>query len=165
MIIKDTFREIKSTYKRFISLLLIAFLGVGFFVGIRSTSPDMEISLNNYYDENNVYDIKIISTAGLDQKDLLALKKIKQVAGAYGTYSFDTLVYDQDIELVTKVTAINDQVNKINLVKGRLPKNNKECVIDAIMINTQNLKIGEQITIDSPYVVNKKQTIVGFVNS
>lgn len=165
MIIKDTFREIKSTYKRFISLLLIAFLGVGFFVGIRSTSPDMEISLNNYYDENNVYDIKIISTAGLDQKDLLALKKIKQVAGAYGTYSFDTLVYDQDVELVTKVTAINDQVNKINLVKGRLPKNNKECVIDAIMINTQNLKIGEQITIDSPYVVNKKQTIVGFVNS
>lgn len=38
---KDVFKEIKNTYKRFISILLMAFLGVGFFAGIRATSPDM----------------------------------------------------------------------------------------------------------------------------
>ena len=52
---KDSVKEIKNTYKRFLSLLLMAFLGVGFFAGIRATSTDMVNILNKYYKEQNMY--------------------------------------------------------------------------------------------------------------
>ena len=48
-LLKDCFKEIKNTYKRFISILLMAFLGVGFFAGVRSTSPDMVDTIDKYY--------------------------------------------------------------------------------------------------------------------
>ena len=40
-LLKNSFKEIKKSYKRFISILLIALLGVGFFAGLRAASPDM----------------------------------------------------------------------------------------------------------------------------
>ena len=48
-LLKDSVKEIKNTYKRFISILLMAFLGVGFFAGLRATSPDMLRTIDNYY--------------------------------------------------------------------------------------------------------------------
>ena len=69
-LLKDSIKEIKNTYKRFISILLMAFLGVGFFAGIRATSPDMVDTIDNYYDKQNVYDIQIVSTLGLTDEDL-----------------------------------------------------------------------------------------------
>ena len=69
-LMKDSVKEIKNTYRRFLSILLMAFLGVGFFAGIRATSPDMVDTIDKYYDEQNVYDIQVISTLGLTENDL-----------------------------------------------------------------------------------------------
>ena len=55
---KDSVKEIKNTYKRFISILLMAFLGVGFFAGIRATSPDMVDTIDKYYDEHQEHEKK-----------------------------------------------------------------------------------------------------------
>ena len=72
---KDCFKEIKKSYKRFISILLMAFLGVGFFAGIRATSPDMKLTLDKYLDEKNVYDIRLVSTLGLTDEDISEISK------------------------------------------------------------------------------------------
>ncbi len=48
-LLKDSLKEIKTSYKRFISILLMALLGVGFFAGLRATSPDMIDTLDKYY--------------------------------------------------------------------------------------------------------------------
>ena len=69
-LLKDTFKEIKKSYKRFISILLMALLGVGFFAGLRATSPDMVDSIDTYYKNQNVYDIEIMSTLGLTDDDI-----------------------------------------------------------------------------------------------
>lgn len=65
---KDSVREIKNTYKRFISILLMAFLGVGFFAGIKAASPDMVDTIDDFYRKQNVFDIQVISTLGLTRK-------------------------------------------------------------------------------------------------
>ena len=65
---KDSVREIKNTYKRFISILLMAFLGVGFFAGIKAASPDMVDTIDDFYRNQNVFDIQVISTLGLTRK-------------------------------------------------------------------------------------------------
>ena len=61
-LIKDSIKEIAKSFKRFISILLIVLLGVGFFAGIKATSPDMRLTLDKYFDDKNVMDIQVIST-------------------------------------------------------------------------------------------------------
>ena len=58
-------REIKHSFKRFISLVIMSLLGVGVFVGIKMAAPDMMRSLDSYYDQKDLYDIKVVSTLGL----------------------------------------------------------------------------------------------------
>ena len=48
----SSIREIKHSFKRFLSLLVMSMLGVGVFVGIKMTAPDMMKSLDKYYDDN-----------------------------------------------------------------------------------------------------------------
>ena len=88
-LMKDSVKEIKNTYRRFLSILLMAFLGVGFFAGIRATSPDMVDTIDNYYDEQNVYDIQVLSTLGLTEEDLNEISKVENVEEAIGTYEND----------------------------------------------------------------------------
>lgn len=61
-IITLSFREIKKSYKRFFSLVILSFLGVSFFVGLNSASKSFAKSVNKYLKDNNSYDIKIISS-------------------------------------------------------------------------------------------------------
>ena len=74
VIVKDTVKEIKNTFKRFLSILLVVLLGVGFFAGIKATSPDMKKTIDKYFDEQNVMDIEVISTLGLTEKDIQTLE-------------------------------------------------------------------------------------------
>ena len=69
-LLKDGIKEIKNSYKRFISILLIVLLGVGFFAGLRAASPDMKKTLDTYFDDYDVMDIQVISTLGLTDNDL-----------------------------------------------------------------------------------------------
>ena len=70
MLIKHIFIKIKANYKRFLSLLSMALLGVGFYSGIQACSPDMLKTLDNFYDNNNVYDIEITSNLGMTEENL-----------------------------------------------------------------------------------------------
>lgn len=72
-LLTDAVREILHTKKKFVSLLIMNFLAVGFLAGLRMTSPDMKHSLDVYYDEQNLMDIRIVSTLGLTQDDIDAL--------------------------------------------------------------------------------------------
>ena len=76
-LIKDSFKEIKKSLKRFISILLMAFLGVGFFAGVRATSPDMEKTIDSYLDNRDVYDIRLLSTLGLTDKDINSISSLE----------------------------------------------------------------------------------------
>ena len=88
-LLKDSFKEIKNTYKRFISIALMAFLGVGFFAGIRATSPDMVDTIDKYYKNQNVYDIQVVSTLGLTNDDIEELSKIPNIETVVGSYEKD----------------------------------------------------------------------------
>lgn len=79
---KDALKQIKKTRKRFISILLMAFMGVGFFAGVRAASPDMKETINSYFDDKNVYDIRVVSTLGLTDEDVTAISNVDGVEKA-----------------------------------------------------------------------------------
>ena len=166
-LLKDSLKEIKNTYKRFISILLMAFLGVGFFAGIRATSPDMIDTIDKYFNEQNVYDIKILSTLGLTDEDIDVLSKIENVEKVYGEYSEDILLNYEDTDIVTKILSI-DNVNKIQLIEGKMPENINECLVEKSFCNQTGKKIGDTLTIneDENSIIKEKEIIiVGTMNS
>lgn len=159
-LLKHIFMKIKDNYKRFLSLICMAFLGVGFYAGIQSSSPDMLKTLDNFYDENNVYDISVISNVGLTEDDLLKLSKIKNVELAINIQEKDTYLEIEENNYVVKLIEYNSQMNNVYIKEGRLPKNSNEVSVDNALLENNNLKLGDYITIDG-----KKYSIVGNVIS
>lgn len=159
-LLKHIFMKIKDNYKRFLSLICMAFLGVGFYAGIQSSSPDMLKTLDNFYDENNVYDISVISNVGLTEDDLLKLSKIKNVELAINIQEKDSYLEIEENNYVVKLIEYNSQMNNVHIKEGRLPKNNNEVSVDYALLENNNLKLGDNITIDG-----KKYSIVGNVIS
>lgn len=161
---KEFFVSIRKSFKRFLSITLIVLLGVGFFAGIRATSPDMEDTLSRYYKENNMYDIELMSNYGISQDDI---SKIKDKGyDIEGSISFDVVVNNDDSLYAVKVMSYdkNSDINKLVLMEGRMPSNNNECVIERNDY-TEDYKIGDSIYLDSDDVKNKELKIVGIVKS
>jgi len=166
-LLKDSLKEIKNTYKRFISILLMAFLGVGFFVGIRAASPDMVDTIDSYFDKQNVYDIKILSTLGLTNEDIVELSNIEGIDKVYGEYSEDVLLNYEDSEIVTKVLSIGE-ANEVIVLEGRMPENAKECLVENSFCLQTGKKIGDTLTIEKEedsIIKETEVTIVGTMNS
>ena len=127
---KDAFKEIINTRKRFLSILLIVLLGVGFFAGIRAVSPDMKKTADMYFDENKMMDIEVISTMGLTDDDVKEIQDLQDVKIVEGTYSKDVLTKVDEEEVVLKIHTLSDNINCVKLQQGEMPKNEEECVVE-----------------------------------
>ena len=75
---KDTFRLIRKTFKRFVTIFLIVLIGVGFMVGLMSSAPTMQMSVDKYFDDTNFMDIQLYSSYGFDDRDIEALEKAEK---------------------------------------------------------------------------------------
>ena len=153
-LLKDGIKEIKNSYKRFISLLLIVLLGVGFFAGIKATSPDMKKTLDTYFDDLDVMDIQVISTLGLTNDDVKAIGQVDQVEQAEGTYQTDAIVTIGEEEVVVKLETLTDNLNKLNLVEGRMPENANECVVEPRFLIGTGHNIGDTIEVEIEDITN-----------
>ena len=174
-LLKNSVKEIKNTYKRFISILLMAFLGVGFFAGIRASSPDMLDTVDQYYKQQNFFDIEILSTLGLTQQDIEEILKIENVEFAEGAYEIDGKIETESKETIAKFITIGE-VNKPLLLQGELPTNANECLVEEAFLNANNKKIGDTIKVEIEettndngdkiqYLKNNEIKIVGTVQS
>lgn len=152
-LLKDSIKEIKNTYKKFISILLMAFLGVGFFAGLRASSPDMIDTINQYYKEQQVYDIQILSTLGLTNQDIEEISKIENVEKVYGTYETDGKIEIENKEIVAKVLTI-EEINTPKLLQGKMPENEQECLVEETFLEENNKQIGDTIIIEIENTTN-----------
>ena len=119
---KDTFRLIKKTRKRFITIVLIVLIGVAFMVGLMCSAPTMRYSVDKYFDDTNFMDIQLFSSYGFDDRDIVELKKARQVDDVYPTRFVDVYVKRGDSSVVTRIQESDSSVNRIKLVEGRMPQ-------------------------------------------
>ncbi len=173
---KNNLKSIHKTRRRFISILVMAFLGVGFFAGLVATSPDMLDSLDKYADSSNLYDINIISTLGLTDDDITALQALNGVENAYGIQTKDSISKIDDKESICKVIEYNENVNTPVIVAGRNIENENECLIDPAVVRTGKgveEYIGKKIILenddldsnDNPIFTQKEFEIVGIAET
>lgn len=152
--LKDIFREIKISLGRFLSILCIVAIGVAFFAGIKASAPDMKNSADTYFDKHNVQDIQVYSTIGLTKKDVAAIKRIKGVKSVQPNFSMDTLSQIDSTQMVIKVISygIDQKMNKIRVVEGRMPERENECLIEASSATNKlygTFHIGDTIKLQS----------------
>ncbi|MBQ1395003.1 MAG: hypothetical protein IIY86_02415, partial [Lachnospiraceae bacterium] len=153
-----TIREVKRTFGRHFAIFAIIALGVGFFSGLRITSPVLVNSMNRYYQKARFYDYKLISTIGWDADTEKALQEQKDVRAAQGAYQEDVLINNPKGDLlVYKTHSLTTKVNKVKLKKGKLPKKENECLMDARF--HEGFKIGDTITLSDE---NKEETLAAF---
>ncbi|MBU3106808.1 FtsX-like permease family protein [Clostridium gasigenes] len=157
-LLKDTFREIKKSFGRFVSIFAIVTLGVAFFAGIKAAAPDMRITADKYYDDYNFMDFRLLSTLGFNENDIDKIKKYENIEGIFPTSSMDVLTTINNNELVLKIHALpknnlsndnKDYINRPKIVEGRLPENPGECVIGKGDIREADVKIGSKLKITS----------------
>lgn len=169
---QDFIKEIKNSLNRFISIMLIVALGVAFFSGIRASQPDMKISADSFYDNSNLMDIRVISTLGLTDADVKEISKIDGVSSVEPSYSVDVLLESEEIEMVLKVMSQTNQMNQIQVQKGRLPEKMTECLVDERFLESTGFKMGDTIHLESgtkddlsESLMEKTYTIVGVGSS
>lgn len=190
----DILRTIRHTKSRFISIIIIVALGAGFFVGIKSTGPSMSATANDYFESNNLMDIRVQSTLGLTDFDVESIRNIDGISGVMAEKFVDALVLvngepEIDIDgsqISTRAYGINlkmlqeyyygvDNKNFINrptLIEGTYPTKNNQCLVDASALSTpESYKIGNYIRLEADSntdlsgVSVKEFEIVGIIES
>ena len=162
-LLKDSIKEIKNTYKRFLSILVMAFLGVGFFAGMRAASPDMVDTIDQYYKESQVYDIKILSTLGLTNDDIDAISEIDEIENTVGTYETEGKIEIDNKEIITKIMSV-EKLNKPILLQGNLPKTQNECVVEDSFLTANHKSIGDTIEVEVEKTKNDEGEEVEYLN-
>ena len=165
-LLTDFVREVRHTYSRFLSILLLSALAVAFLVGLRATAPDMEYTADNYYDSHHLMDGYILSTMGLTQEDLQALAQADGVDQVEGAWSVDATAVDS----IVSMRSMPEELNLLNVVEGRLPQQADECVTEQMLLTALGLEIGDTLTVtldeaDQDSLTRTSYTIVGTVQS
>lgn len=173
---KNTLRTFKSTASRFAAVFAIVALGVGFLAGLNATPIDMKESMERYMDDGNFYDLRIVSTLGLTDEDVDALRQVEGVRQVQPGYSADLLVEVDGDTVVSRVHSLpapeNNTINQLNLVEGRLPEKPGECVIEASYTKKQsNYTVGTKLVVDKANedldtkLSTTEYTVVGIVHN
>ena len=169
---KDFIIEIKKTMGRFISIFFIVALGVAFYSGIRASEPSMRITADQYFDDSELMDLKVMGTMGLTKADIKAIGKVSGIEAVEGGYSKDVLCPVGDNEKVVHMLSMQKNFNQVSVVEGRLPEKAGECLVDEDFLSYTDLKIGDTVTFHSgdgealtDSLVTDAYKIVGIGNS
>ena len=169
---KDFIIEIKKTMGRFISIFFIVALGVAFYSGIRASEPSMRITADQYFDDSELMDLKVMGTMGLTKADIKAIGKVSGIEAVEGGYSKDVLCPVGDNEKVVHMLSTQKNFNQVSVVEGRLPEKAGECLVDEDFLSYTDLKVGDTVTFHSgdgealtDSLVTDAYKIVGIGNS
>ena len=168
---KDFWREIKHTRSRFFSIMILVALSVAFLSGLKATAPDMKRTGDDYLDSLHLADIQVLSTLGLTDEDIAALRAQDKVEDAEGEYVIDAFASSDSLDAVVKVLSLTGRgINEVLLREGRMPERADECVVEENMLSLMSISIGDTITLTpgddlSDALAQDTYTVVGTVRS
>jgi len=195
ILLRDTFRSISRNKLRFISVIIIVALGVSFYVGIKSASPKMSATANNYFNEYNLLDIRVTSRIPFSDDDINKISELSEVDSVVKSRYVDSIVRinntaivdsngmelscrisEFDAEAAKKFSetgeADSSYMNRLILVDGRYPEKENECVIDSKAVkNFDKIDIGTELSLNgdgasvTDTLKSDKLIVVGTVDS
>lgn len=129
---KNIKRTIFGSLGRYISIMAIIALGVGFFAGVKNTKACLMETCNDYVNEYSMYDFRLISTYGFTDEDEKAMNDVEEISCAEGSYTVDFFSEDRDGDsIVLRAHSIMDNINKVDIEAGQMPEKADECLADS----------------------------------
>lgn len=195
ILLRDTLRSILRNKLRFISVAVIVALGISFYIGIKSASPKMGTTANDYFNEYNLFDVRVTSRIPFTDDDITKISELENVDSVVKSRSVDAIarigttaiVDNNGMELSCRVSELDSDaarrfsetgeadgsyVNRLKLVDGRYPEKAGECVIDSRAVKDyKEIKIGTVLTLSgdgasiTDMLKSEEITIVGTVDS
>lgn len=145
--IKDIVRMWLHAWKRFISIALISLLGVAVLTGIYAGCRDAFLATDRFFDTQGLHDIQVLSTAGLTDDDIAALRKISGVAKVQGERSQTVTVDLNGKKTVTMQEIGTNGIDQPYLQSGRMPEKSGEIAVTRKFIKDSGYKKGDHITV------------------
>lgn len=165
-------RSIRKSFGRYIAIAVIIALGTAIFVGLRSTKSDMVATGQRYTDEQNMFDLRLLSSYGWDKEQLAEISALGSIEAAEGVFYTD-LIADNgrgEESAVYRFYTIPHEINKLVLREGRMPEAENECLADGF--RNKKTVLGTTVTISpdndaaSLDELNTREfTVVGLVST
>lgn len=186
----ETLRSITHSLGRFLAIAAIVALGTGFYAGLRMTAPDMKLAADEYFDGTSLMDIRVLSTLGLTDDDITALRHVEGVEAVMPARETDVMVSIGSEQYAARVHSLPDAastsdtsdgvharsedpdyLNRPILVRGSWPQRAGECVLSANLVENDAIAVGDTVTIVEgtqdvdEVLVTRTYTVTGFVNA
>lgn len=187
---KELLRSITHSLGRFLAIAAIVALGTGFYAGLRMTAPDMKTAADEFYDGTALMDVRVLSTLGLTEDDIAALRDVEGVQAVMPAYETDVMATIGGEQYATRVHSLPDAarssdasdgvharsddpeyLNRPILMEGSWPRRTGECVLSADLVAAQNARVGDVVRISQEAegmenaLVVDEYTVVGFVSA
>ena len=160
MLKRNTLREIKHSLGRYIAILAIVALGVGFFSGLKVSKTSMVNTGDAYLKKANFFDYRLICSYGFTTEDVSAITSESTVAQAEGSKWTDAICTQEDgTDTVLRIHSVTANINKLTLTAGRMPESARECVADTRLYTKAD--IGSKIILSS---ANSDETMEDFTS-
>ena len=170
-LLKSTLREIRQSLGRYLAILAIVGLGVGFFAGLRMAQPDMMATGVAYLGDHQLFDFQLMSTLGFTGEDVAAFSQLEGIAAAEGSVYTDFLMErGENDEIVVTARSLTADINQTELMAGRMPETANECVGDSRFFTEEDLGTAVRVSPNNDedtreLLVYDEYTLVGLVQS
>ena len=145
--VKDMLRMWAHSWKRFISIAMITLLGVAVLTGIYAGCRDAFRSTDRFFDAQGLHDVQVLSTAGLSNGDIAALRKVNGVAKVQAERSQE-VTFDLDGRKSATMQEIGTNgIDQPYLQEGRMPKKAGEIAVTRKFIRDSGKHIGSRLTV------------------
>ena len=145
--VKDMVRMWLHAWKRFVSIAMITLLGVAVLTGIYAGCRDAFLATDRFFDTQGLHDIQVLSTAGLTDDDIAALRKVSGVAKVQGERSQTVTVDLNGKKTVTMQEIGTNGIAQPYLQSGRMPEKSGEIAVTRKFIKDSGYKKGDHITV------------------
>ena len=170
VLLRSALREIRGSLGRYLAIMAIVGLGVGFFAGLRMGQPDMIATGADYLQANQFHDVRLLSTLGFTEEDTAYFAAQDSVEAVVGSYFAEFLWSRGDEDVVLVAHALTDGINAPVLKAGRMPENSGECLADELIFTEADL--GKTVTVSAgndedtlELLVHDSYTIVGIADT
>ncbi len=132
MMRKNLTQTIRRSLGRYLAIVAIIALGCAIFVGLKITKKDMVLTGQEYMDELNMFDLRLLNTYGWTQEQVERIGQLEGIADAEGCVYLDAYAnHNGGEDKVFRFYAIPEKINRVYLLSGRLPQSDDECLVDA----------------------------------
>ncbi len=164
MLAKKMLRDIKKHKTQFLSIFLMAFLGVFVFAGVGGESVGLEVNVNNYYNDTNLADGWIYSH-NLDMNFIDDVNNLTPTTQSERQLVLDSIVDFSNNPEIKLHFVENNTISKFYLMDGEpLNISDEDGVwLDKSFADAKNLKVGDNITFEfNGFKIKKEIKGIGY---